>query len=150
MAKYLAQLPATVAESTGYVIYPGVHDLLSKLCAEGHLLGLTTGNIEAAAHIKLARGGLDHFFSFGGYGSDSPDRGELTRVAIRRAATLLGEPPTQSYVVGDTPRDIEAAHEAGAVAVGVATGRYSVEELEQAGAEYALRTFADDPFPVDG
>ncbi|TML68427.1 MAG: HAD family hydrolase [Actinobacteria bacterium] len=148
MAKYLEHLPETVTESTGYVVFPGVHELLSRLCDSGHLLGLTTGNIEAAAHIKIARAGLNRFFTFGGYGSDSPNRGELTRIAIQRAATILGAQPAASYVVGDTPRDIEAAHDAAAIAVGVATGHFTVDDLRSAGADYVLRTFADDPFPT--
>ena len=37
----------------------------------GFLLGITTGAVEAATHIKLARANLSRFFSFGGYGSDS-------------------------------------------------------------------------------
>jgi phosphoglycolate phosphatase len=148
MAKYLEHLPETVTESTTYTVYPGVHELLSGLCTSGHLLGLTTGNIEAAAHIKIARAGLNRFFTFGGYGSDSPHRGELTKVAIQRATTILGMPPAQSFVVGDTPHDVEAAHYANAVAVGVATGHFTVEQLRAAGAEFVLRTFADDPFPT--
>ena len=148
MAKYLEHLPETVTESTTYMVYPGVHELLSSLCTSGHLLGLTTGNIEAAAHIKIARAGLNRYFTFGGYGSDSPHRGELTKIAIHRAETILGVPPAKSYVVGDTPRDVEAAHYAGAVAVGVATGHYTVEQLRATGAEFVLRSFADDPFPT--
>ncbi len=148
MAKYLAYLPETVAASTAYKVYPGVPELLSSLCSSGHLLGLTTGNIEAAAHIKIARAGLDRYFTFGGYGSDSPHRGELTKVAMGRATTILGTAPTESYVVGDTPRDIAAAHYADAIAVGVATGHFTVEQLRAAGADYVLRTFADDPFPT--
>ena len=148
MAKYLEHLPDTVAESPTYTVFPGVHELLAGLCGSGHLLGLTTGNVEAAAHIKIARGGLNRYFAFGGYGSDSPDRGELTKIAIQRAATILRAQPDHAYVVGDTPRDVEAAHYAGAVAVGVATGHYTVDELRDAGAEFVLRTFADDPFPV--
>ena len=52
------------------------------------MLGLTTGNVEEAAHIKLARADLNRFFSFGGYGSDSPDRTELTKKALERAERL--------------------------------------------------------------
>jgi len=148
MTKYLAHLPDTVAQSTKYVVFPGVPELLQRLCDSGHLLGLTTGNVEAAAHIKIARAELNRFFAFGGYGSDSPDRGELTRIAISRAATIIGAQPAAVYVVGDTPRDVEAAHEADAIAVGVATGHYTVDELRSAGAEFVLRTFADDPFPT--
>jgi phosphoglycolate phosphatase-like HAD superfamily hydrolase len=148
LAKYLEHLPETVADSTTYMVFPGVHELLAGLCSTGHLLGLTTGNIEAAARIKIARAGLNRYFPFGGYGSDSPNRGELTRIAIDRAATLLGARPAESYVVGDTPRDVEAAHAAEAVAVGVATGHFTVDQLRESGADFVLRTFADDPFPT--
>ena len=148
MAKYLEHLPETVAASTTYIVYPGVPELLSSLASSGHLLGLTTGNIEAAAHIKIARAGLNRYFTFGGYGSDSPHRGELTKIGIQRATAILGMPPAEVYVVGDTPRDVEAAHYAGAIAVGVATGHFTVEQLREAGAEYVLRTFAADPFPT--
>jgi hypothetical protein len=57
---------------------------------EGYLLGLVTGNVEAAAHIKLHRARLNRFFSYGGYGSDSTDRGELTRAALKRASVVSG------------------------------------------------------------
>ncbi len=148
MAKYLEHLPATVAESKNYVVFPGVTELLSHLCDSSHLLGLTTGNVEAAAHIKIGRAGLNRFFAFGGYGSDSADRGELTRIAIGRATTIIGAPPAAAYVVGDTPRDVAAAHDADAIAVGVATGHFTVDQLREAGAEFVLRSFADDPFPT--
>jgi phosphoglycolate phosphatase-like HAD superfamily hydrolase len=148
MATYLEHLPETVAESAHYVVFPGVHELLARLRDSGHLLGLTTGNVEAAAHIKIGRAGLNRFFTFGGYGSDSPNRGELTRIAIGRAATIIGAAPAASYVVGDTPRDIEAAHEADAIAVGAATGHFSVDQLRRAGAEFVVRNFKDDPFPT--
>jgi len=139
-------LPKAVAESSGYRVLPGVHERLDQLHRDGCLLGLTTGGTEAAAHIKLARGELNHYFSFGGYGSDSPDRTELTRRALERAGTVLGHAvdPASVPVVGDTPLDIEAAHGAGAIGVGVATGHYSVEELRAAGADHVLRTLEEE------
>lgn len=139
-------LPKAVAESSGYRVLPGVRERLDQLHRDGCLLGLTTGGTEAAAHIKLARGELNHYFSFGGYGSDSPDRTELTRRALERAGTVLGHAvdPASVPVVGDTPLDIEAAHAAGAIGVGVATGHYSVEELRAAGADHVLRTLEEE------
>jgi phosphoglycolate phosphatase len=139
-------LPKAVAESTGYRVLPGVRERLDQLQEDGCLLGLTTGGTEATAHMKLARGDLNHYFSFGGYGSDSTDRTELTRRAIERAGTVLGEPvdPARTPVVGDTPLDIEAAHGAGAIAIGVATGHYSVDQLRAAGADHVLRTLEEE------
>jgi phosphoglycolate phosphatase-like HAD superfamily hydrolase len=49
-------------------------------------------------------------------------------------------------VVGDTPRDIEAAHAAKAIGVGVATGKYTVEALRAAGADYVVPTL-ETPLP---
>jgi phosphoglycolate phosphatase-like HAD superfamily hydrolase len=139
-------LPRAVAESEGYKVLPGVRERLDQLHEDGCLLGLTTGGTEAAAHIKLARGDLNHYFSFGGYGSDSPDRTELTRRALERASTVLGHTvdPHTVPVVGDTPLDIEAAHGAGALGIGVATGHYSVDELRAAGADGVLRTLEEE------
>ena len=68
---YLMRLPEEVAQSSGYRVLDGVEALLPRLCHGGFLLGITTGAVEAAAHIKLARANLNRFFTFGGYGSDS-------------------------------------------------------------------------------
>ena len=145
---YLKHLPDAVAESPGYRVMPGVEELLDRLIDAGALLGLVTGNIEAAAHIKLSRAGLNRFFSFGGYGSDSADRTELTQAALHRGELVSGGALTRGaedsdsvaacVAVGDTPRDVEAAHGAGIRVVGVATGKYSVDELREAGADWAV------------
>jgi phosphoglycolate phosphatase len=146
LARRNALLPRAVAESKGYRVLPGVAELLPRLCEEGYLLGLTTGGVETAAHIKLERAHLNRYFHFGGYGSDSTDRSELTRKALDRASTILTHrlSPDEVLVVGDTPKDIEAAHGAGALAVGVATGSYSKEQLAQAGADYVLGTLEEE------
>jgi phosphoglycolate phosphatase len=140
MAKRLEYLPEEVERSEGYVVMPGVEELLERLIDDGLLLGLTTGNVEGAAHIKLSRVNLNRFFSFGGYGSDSSDRTELTRRALERGEVVLGSElePARCFSIGDTPRDVEAGHGAGIRVTGVATGKYSVDELLEAGAEAAV------------
>jgi phosphoglycolate phosphatase len=147
---YLKHLSDAVAASGGYRVMPGIEDLLDRLIDAGLLLGLVTGNIEAAAHIKLARGHLNRFFSFGGYGSDSADRTEVTKAALRRGELVSGGKLQDGacIAVGDTPRDVTAGHGAGIKVVGVATGSYSVGELREAGADWALETVQD--FPVQG
>jgi phosphoglycolate phosphatase len=142
-------LPKAVAESPGYRVLPGVKELLPRLGEEGYLLGLTTGGVETAAHIKLERAHLNRYFHFGGYGSDSSDRAELTRKAIGRASRILGAPLSGEQVldVGDTPHDVDAANAVGVVSVGVATGHYSTDQLEEAGADFVLSTL-EDPLPL--
>jgi phosphoglycolate phosphatase-like HAD superfamily hydrolase len=151
LAAYLRRLPREVASSLGYRVLPGVEPLLRRLSGAGHLLGIVTGALEGAARIKLARGDLNRFFAFGGYGSDSDDRVELTSTAIERASAFaLGEvDPRSVFVVGDTPRDVEAALGAGAVPIGVASGGYDATDLLRAGAADVVVAL-DQPIPAFG
>jgi phosphoglycolate phosphatase len=145
LERRLHYLHQTVAESKEYRVLAGVADLLPRLIDGGYLLGLVTGNLEAAAHIKLHRAQLNRFFSFGGYGSDSTDRGELTRIALRRGALVYGETLTadQAIVVGDTPHDVDGAHAAGMACVGVGSHHFTVDELREAGADYAIASLVE-------
>jgi phosphoglycolate phosphatase len=149
MASYQAVLPDFVASSEDYRVLDGVQSLLEDLTRAGIPLGLTTGGLEAAAHAKLGRAQLNHFFLLGGYGSDSEDRVALTRVAVERGESLLGHALDlrEVFVVGDTPLDVAAAKGVGAVSVGVASGRYDVDELEAADPDHVLASLAD-PFPA--
>jgi phosphoglycolate phosphatase len=145
---YLSVLPDYVASSEGYRVLPGVKELLAALADSGVLLGLTTGALEAGAHAKLGRACLNHFFLVGGYGSDSEDRVQLTRTAVERGERLLGRSlePSEVAAVGDTPLDISAAQGAGVVSVGVASGKYDVNDLRQAKPDHVLRSLTE-PFP---
>jgi phosphoglycolate phosphatase len=145
LERRLHYLHQTVAESKEYRVLAGVADLLPRLIEGGYLLGLVTGNLEAAAHIKLHRAQLNRFFSFGGYGSDSTDRGELTRIALQRGALVYGETLTadQAIVVGDTPHDVDGAHAAGMACVGVGSHHFTVDELREAGADYAIASLVE-------
>ena len=146
MGKRLEYLPEEVESSEGYTVMPNVEALLDQLIEQGVLLGLVTGNVEAAAHIKLARANLNRFFSFGGYGSDSDDRGELTKKSLERGGTVFGSPLdlARCFSIGDTPRDVDAGHFAGIRVTGVATGKYTVAQLTEAGADAAIESFEQD------
>jgi phosphoglycolate phosphatase len=146
-AQYLLHLAEDILTSEQYRVLPGAVQTLEKLGEAGVTLGLVSGAMEGAARTKLIPANLNRFFVFGAYGSDSPDRAELTRVAIAKAARLHGGlSPAQVFVVGDTPHDIEASTAAGAVPVGVASGHYSTDELLAAGGVHVLASL-EDPFP---
>jgi beta-phosphoglucomutase-like phosphatase (HAD superfamily) len=150
MRRRLDYLPEEVESSPGFVVKDCVVETLESLSADGIALGLTTGNVEEAAQAKLARADLNRFFSFGGYGSDSPDRAELTRRALERAEEALGEKLDlgRCFACGDTPRDVEAGHAAGIRVVGVATGEFTLDELTEAGADAAITSFCEGlPLP---
>lgn len=143
-ALYLMHLADDIWTSDQYRVLPGAEALLKRLGSAGVTLGLVSGAMEGAARTKLMPANLNRFFIFGAYGSDSPDRAQITTLAIAKAARLHDQlEPVQVHVVGDTPRDIDAARAAGAVSVGVATGRYSKEELTASGADYVLGSLED-------
>jgi phosphoglycolate phosphatase-like HAD superfamily hydrolase len=149
MARRLRYLPEEVQSSSGYRVLPGVEALLDRLASAGRLCGLITGNVESAAHIKLARANLNHYFSFGGYGSDADERIDVARTALERAAVVAGGTLDRDrcLAVGDTPVDVEAAHGAGIRIAAVATGDYGTEALRAAGADHVLATL-EDGFPA--
>src|ERR1700688_3341923 len=51
LERRLHYLHQSVAESPDYRVLPGVQELLPQLIEGGYLLGLVTGNVEAAAHV---------------------------------------------------------------------------------------------------
>ena len=142
----LEYLPDAVADSKGYKVLPGVPERLRQLSHDGHLLGIITGNGDGAAHIKLARGDLNRWFSFGAYAGAGLERSDIVREAVRRGEAMVGRdvPNTEIYVIGDTPLDIGAAHAAGCTAIAVATGHYDRAALDAAGADHVLETLEEE------
>ena len=127
---------------------PGVREAIAAIDERGGAIqSLLTGNIEPNAHVKLGAFGIDELLDMevGGYGSDHGVRAELVGIARdkTRAKHGVDVPPERVTLIGDTPLDIEAAHSNGARAVAVATGPYTVEELQQAGPEAALEDLSD-------
>ncbi len=133
----------TGVESGNFDVRPldGVVELLDALEARKDVvLGLLTGNVETGARVKLKAAGIDpDRFRVNAFGSDHEHRPQLPAIAQRRASENLGLDIVgeRVIVIGDTPADIECGRELGARAIAVASGHYSVEQLE-----------AHDPYAV--
>ncbi len=112
----------------------GVVEILDELEKRDDIvLGLLTGNIEPGARIKLTAAGINPArFRVNAFGSDHEHRPELPAIAQRRASETLGLDIAgdRLVVIGDTPADIECGRSLGARAIGVASGHYTVEQLE--------------------
>jgi phosphoglycolate phosphatase-like HAD superfamily hydrolase len=132
--------------------YPGVPDTLAALHGRDDVVqSLLTGNIQANAALKVGAFGLERWLDFevGAYGSDPhEERSELVAVARERATAKYGE-PTRAVLVGDTPHDIEAAHEAGARAVAVATGFSDPNALRASRPDAFLQDLRDTEAAMD-
>ncbi|WP_026425499.1 HAD family hydrolase [Actinokineospora inagensis] len=129
-------------------ILPGAVEVLRDLADRPEVVqSLVTGNLAELAEVKLAAFDLLRYVDFevGGYGAVSADRHELIAAARTAAEAKYGTvfAPGSVVVIGDTPHDIAAARHHGAVAVGVATGRHSVEELVECGADVVLVDLSD-------
>ena len=146
---YARALAEEIGDGGRVRVLPGVAELVDRLAGTPSVtLGLVTGNIEQGARIKLLPTGLWPRFRTGAYGSDHADRRELPGLAARRAHALTGHAfrAADVLVLGDTPLDIECARAFGAVAVAVATGQHSREELAGERPDLLFDSFAD----VDG
>lgn len=143
---YLQELERNLTPDDIHV-YSGVHDSLEYLRNKTAWTGILTGNFARAARIKLAAIGLLEPFRFGAYGDDHHDRNELPPSAFDELIRHSGEPfrPSDLVIIGDTPRDIACARSFGSIAVAVATGTYSYEELKDCRPDAILHTLEEFP-----
>ena len=125
-----------------YRVIDGTIDLLKALRKEKVPTGLVTGNLETIAYIKLGRADLAKYFKFGGFGSDGIKRADLVRIAIERGQKRHGK-FKKVFVIGDSPKDIEAGKAAKCITIGVATGVYSIAVLRKSRPDYVLKNLKD-------
>jgi phosphoglycolate phosphatase-like HAD superfamily hydrolase len=127
---------------------PGAAEALTAFAADGDVVQtLVTGNLPEISRHKLAAFGLDEHLDLGigGYGTLSVHRPDLVPHAMELAAAKHGTgfDAGAVVVIGDTPNDVRAAVDNGAVSVAVATGHYSAEELRAEGAHTVLPDLTD-------
>jgi phosphoglycolate phosphatase-like HAD superfamily hydrolase len=123
-------------------LMPGVETTLRHLAKKGALLGVGSGNLETIGWIKIEKAGLREWFRFGGFSDHFPIRSELIGQAASKARELAGN-SAKICVVGDTPRDIEAARANFLSVIAVATGRYTFDELRECQPEACVSSLAD-------
>ena len=144
---YVGEIPDELNRVSGTAIgvLPGVSAMIDALeQSPDTAIGLLTGNFEVVAAIKLDHYNLRHRFAFGGYGDHHFDRRDLLPMAIDRArAAGVDASASRVVVIGDTPLDVDCAHAHGAVAVAVATGNYTLDQLKAAGADITVETLAE-------
>jgi len=138
---YYGHLRHTLGEREGYLMpgFPQLLDVLSQ--REGVRVGLATGNFSEAAWMKLEHYGIRDYFFDGAFGEESLDRAKMLRAGLRRFAGDVA--PRDVVIVGDTPHDVSSALANGLVAVGVATGSYTIDQLRENGADLVFQNFTD-------
>jgi phosphoglycolate phosphatase len=139
---YLADL-ARNATADRVRMLPGIAPLLEALASRGDvLLALLTGNIEPGARIKLAGAGLNGYFPFGAFGSDSMRREELPPIAVRRASELGGHrfSGRDVVIIGDSIYDVRCGVPHGAMTIAIASGKTPAEKLKAENPHYLFES----------
>lgn len=153
---YVAQLREDLGSSRERAaVIDGISDVLGMLRRRADqrrdvVLGLLTGNYTAAAPVKLTAAGIETgWFRVTAFGDEAPTRPDLVPLAMGKYQRLVGEraEPRGVVVIGDTPRDVACAKAHGCTAFAVATGRFGVDELRDAGADIVARDLTD-PAPL--
>lgn len=143
---YLELLPGELQAGPQGRVLPGVLELLERLHKRKDLAqGLLTGNLRRGAELKLTHYQVWLYFEFGAFADDSPRRNDLGPHALRRARErhAVEFDPANTFIIGDTPHDIECGKVIGARTIGVATGRYTVTELAAHAPTAVFADFAD-------
>lgn len=130
---------------------PGAIDLVRAVGqTKGLTTGVLTGNYKPTGLAKLrAAGWTDHAFAISVWGDESPSRphsrDQLPAVALSKYRQLLNKPidGSAAVVIGDTIHDVACAQAHGCLAIAVATGTYSAQQLRAAGADLVLDSLAD-------
>lgn len=131
-------------------VLPGAPQALTALAGRGDIVqSVLTGNPRPSAVAKLQIFDLHRHIDFdsGAYGDDEEARAKLVPIARARARAKerhhLDFDVNTTILIGDTPSDVQAAHDGGALAIGVATGKSSPRELAEAGAQHVLSDLSD-------
>ncbi|GAB4520601.1 MAG: HAD hydrolase-like protein [Phycisphaerales bacterium] len=151
--RYAAHLPGAIDGRAGACA--GAPDLVDALEREAHAtLGLLTGNFPETGAIKLRCCGFEparfpvHVWSTDAPGPE-PRRTDMPPVGIERwRAMHQGETPDDPLrvvIVGDTPEDVACAKAHGLRCLGVATRRFTCDDLMDCGADRAVGTLEDVP-----
>ncbi|ROR93004.1 phosphoglycolate phosphatase/AHBA synthesis associated protein [Nocardioides aurantiacus] len=113
---------ATLADvGSGVRVHDGVAEVLAELHGRGVPMGVFTGNSARAASILLEAAGLRGWFD-AVVGGDEVERPKPAPDGVLRVAQELGVDPARCVYVGDSPLDVGAARDAGAVPLAAGWG----------------------------
>lgn len=129
-------------------VLPQVREVLEHLRSKGAKLAVATGNLERIGTLKLQSAGLLTYFDFGGWSDAHETRTSVFAAAVAQARNLYGD-GASICVVGDTPADVDAAHQNGVPVIAIATGIYSLEQLLDTMPELCVRSFEELLAPAE-
>lgn len=124
-------------------VYPGMPELLDRLCQAGKTMMVATSKPEVFARKILDHFQLAAYFSFVGGATLDGVRSTKEEVIDYVLKTKEVVSLSEVIMVGDRKFDILGAKHAGVSSVGCVYGYDSREELETAGADYVVDSIGE-------
>lgn len=122
-------------------MYPGVFETLSLFYIQGINMAIATSrNLKSLKQFN-EEFGIDSYFKIL-IGGQEVVNGKPDPEPVNRILDSMGWKPEETLVVGDMNVDILMGSRAGTKTCGVTYGNGSIEELEEAGADYIINRFA--------
>ena len=121
---------------------PGTHEMLGRLQDRGFKLAVVTADSSVRARISLTALQLIDYFAVV-VGADCVQNSKPAPDMALLACRELGIESGLAVVVGDTPRDIVMAREAGSAGIGVLSGVCTREQLTGATADVVINSVAE-------
>jgi len=118
-------------------LFPGAAELVQTLKQKKFIVALLSSNSQSTLELLSARLGLEPDLIFGSIGLFGKTK------ALRRILRTRKWRPAQCLIVGDEPRDIDAAVGNQISAVGVAWGHASAARLRASGAASVAETMSE-------
>lgn len=119
--------------------YPGTVDMVRRIKAAGHRLGLVTSKNRGGAERGLKLMGLDGVMEVI-VGADDVVKPKPDPEPVLLALARLSEPAETTFFVGDSHHDIYSGRAAGVLTAGVTWGPFDRAHLEFAAPDYYCDT----------
>ena len=145
ITEYLKRLPAVFDEADEPFVYDDTLILLASILEQDNAVGVMSGNMQAAAEIKLAKFDLLQKFPFGIYADETDDRSAMPIIARERAWDVYHEAfrLADMIIIGDTDADAKAAADNGCKSIIVSRRKETWLKAEAAGASLVVSSLAD-------
>jgi|LakMenEpi03Aug12_release.lakeMendotaPanAssembly.Ray.scaffolds.fasta_scaffold425455_2 phosphoglycolate phosphatase len=132
MAQFLHKLDSLsegADEETTFLPLPGVLNFLNRFKSNFWKLGILTGNTSKRTLAKLEKAAINQYFNTN-YIFSCQNKERRIDIAYRAQQFITSYNISKVVIIGDTPSDIFIAKGIGAKAVSIATGKFSISELE--------------------
>ena len=128
-------------------LLPGVNETLKELKQMKMKLGLCTTSSEKAAKYILQRFKIEEFFQIV-VSRNNVKNVKPSTEQFDIALKALGVHPQEAVIIGDSMVDMQSAKELKAIALGLQTGLYTMEQLKNNGANYIITSLTDLPILI--